>query len=361
MTALRYRYPGRYMASWGALVLLVVVVTVAVPAALNGTSMNLVTALAGVLALAALGQMLIVMLGAIDLSVPGALAASAGVVVHYGTPGSNLPVVIIAAVLVAAIISVVNGMFISVFRLNAIIVTLAMYGIVRGAVVLLLGVSFSVTGQAPELLIEFAHLSVLNVNICFIFAVASAGVLVLLLSRTRAGRQVAAIGANRRAALMQGIRIARVELVVFAVGGILYGAAGVLVAGFVGRPGVSIGAPYQLSTITAVAIAGAIFSGGPASASAVLVASLFLELLDQSLAIYGASGGVQVAVQGAALALAVAALTLWSFGRSGWQSSLGLPRPPRRQGRIRGGSPSVANDQKVQNARVTVSPKGGTT
>src|SRR5260370_29303156 len=93
---------------------------------------------------------------------------------------------------------------------------------------------------------------------------------------------------------MQGIRIARVELVVFAGGGVLYGAAGVLVAGFVGRPGVSIGAPYQLSTITAVAIAGAIFSGGPPTASAVLVASLFLPLLAQSPAIYGSSGGVPI-------------------------------------------------------------------
>ena len=315
--SLRYRYPGRYLASWGALLLLVAVVALAVPAALNGTSIKLVTALAGILALAALGQMLIVMLGSIDLSVPATLAAAAGIVVHYGVPGANLPLIIVIAVLVSAVVSVLNGLFISVFQLNAIIVTLAMYGIIRGIVVIMFGVSFSLTGQADQALIDFTHLSVMNINVCFIVAVVVAGLLVLFLSRVRVGRQVAAIGANRRASRMQGIRISRVELVAYGIAGLLYGLAGVLVAGFVGRPGISIGGPYQLSTITVVAIAGAIFSGGPASAAAVLVASVFLELLDQALAIVGFSGGVQVAVQGLTLALAVAALTLWSYGRSG--------------------------------------------
>ena len=74
LTDLKYRFPGRYMASWAALGLLVVVTAFAWPASLHGSSILVVSALAGVLALAAFGQMLVIMIGGIDLSVPAILA-----------------------------------------------------------------------------------------------------------------------------------------------------------------------------------------------------------------------------------------------------------------------------------------------
>ena len=283
--------PGRYVASWGALGLLAVVIAFAVPVTFHSGGIEVATALAGVLALASLGQMLVVMLGAIDLSLPAVVAASTGFVVHYGTPGSSLFLVVVGALAVAVAISLVNWLFISVLRLNAIIVTLATFGIVTGGIVLWTGVSFSLTGLAPSSLQTFTHRSLLNVNAIFIVAVVVAVGLALILSKTRGGRQVAAIGSNRRAATFQGIRVARVEFITFAGVGLLYGLAGVLVAGFVVRPDTTIGAPYQLATITAVAIAGTAFNGGPASVSAVLSACLFLQLLDQALSIHGSLCG----------------------------------------------------------------------
>jgi ribose/xylose/arabinose/galactoside ABC-type transport system permease subunit len=320
-TDLKYRYPGRYLASWGALALLVAVAASAVPASLHGNSLRVVSALAGVLALASLGQMLVVMLGAIDLSVPAVIAASAGVVVHYGTGGANLGPVIAGALAVAVVISLVNGVFISVVRLNPIIVTLATFGIVSGGIVLWTGSSFSPTDQAPQALQSLGNWSVLNISACFLIAVAAAVLLSAILSRTRGGRHVAAIGSNRRAARGHGIRVTRVEMVAFAGAGLLYGIAGVLLAGFIGTPDVSVGLPYQLATITAVAIAGAAFSGGPASVASVLSACVFLELLDEALAIRGLSAGVREVAQGVALAVAVAAITLGRYGLSGWRQS----------------------------------------
>jgi ribose transport system permease protein len=332
LTDLKYRFPARYTASWGALALLVVVAAAAAPASLGGASIRLVTALAGVLAVAAFGQMLVVMLGAIDLSVPAIMAASAGVVVHYGTPGSNLAVVLVGALAVAVVISVVNGVFISVLRLNAIIVTLAMFGVVSGAITLWTGTSFSLTDQAPQPLQNLATSSVLNINVCFLIGLAVAVVLAAVLSRTRAGRSVAGIGSNRRAARALGVRILKIELATFAVVGLLYGVAGVLLAGFIGTPDVSIGSPYQLATITAAAIAGAAFNGGPASVASVLIASIFLQLLNQALAIRGFSAGAQVIAQGVALVVAVAAITFAEYGFAGLRRGRGwlVARSSRR-------------------------------
>lgn len=317
VTDVKYRFPARYLASFGALALLVAIVAFAVPVTFNPNAIKVVTALAGVLALASLGQMLIVMLGAIDLSVPAVIVAAAGVVVHYGTPGSNLAPVVLLALAAAVVISLVNWVFISLLGLNSIITTLATLGIVTGTVMWWTGVSFSLTGQAPAALQTLGNWSVLNVNASFLVALVMAGLLALTLSRTRGGRQVAAIGANRRAARFQGLRVTRIEFVAFAAAGLLYGIAGVLVAGIVGSPDTSIGAPYQLATITAVAIAGTAFSGGPASVASVVCACLFLELLDQSLTIYGFAAGPRVVAQGVALVVAISAITLGQYALSG--------------------------------------------
>jgi ribose transport system permease protein len=317
LTDLKYRFPGRYMASWGALALLVAAAAVAWPASLRSNSILVVSALAGILALAAFGQMLVIMIGGIDLSVSAILAATAGVVVHYGVPGSNLALVILAGVLVAVVISLVNGVFISVLRLNALIVTLATFGLVTGAIGLWTGVSFSVTGEAPAALQSFTHKSAFNLSACFLIAVAVAVVLAAVLSRTRGGRQVAAVGSNRRAAHALGVRDTLVEMTVFAAVGLLYGVAGVLLAGFIGTPDVTVGSPYQLATITAAAIAGVALNGGPGSVASTLIACVFLQLLDQVLVIAGLSaGGVEI-VQGIALVVAVAAITLGQYGLAG--------------------------------------------
>jgi ribose transport system permease protein len=322
LTDFKYRYPGRYLAAWGALGLLVIVTLFAAPAALKGDSIWVVSALAGVLIVAALGQMLIIMLGAIDLSVPATLAAVAGIIVHFGGEGENVPLVLLGALLTAVAISVVNGLLISVLGLNSLIVTLATFGIVSGMISFLTGVSFSLTGLAPQGLRDFATGSVLNVNTCFLVALVVALVAAAVLHLTQVGRRVAEVGSNPRAARALGVRVAGVRVSAFAAAGLLYGLAGILLTGFVGTPDVTVGAPYQLATITAVGIAGAIFAGGPSSVASLVAACVFLQLLDQALAILGLSAGARTMVQGAALVIAVAAITIGSAGVAGFRRTM---------------------------------------
>jgi ribose transport system permease protein len=102
----------------------------------------------------------------------------------------------------------------------------------------------------------------------------------------------------------------------FAGAGLLYGLAGVLVAAFIATPDISVGSPYQLASITVVAIAGAAFSGGPASISSVLCASVFLTMLDQSLMVRGLSAGARVIAQGVALVVAIAVITIGQYANA---------------------------------------------
>lgn len=329
LTDWKYRLPARYLASWGALLLLMIFAVVVAPASLGGNSVRIVTALAGVLALAAMGQMLVIMLGAIDLSVSAVIAAAAGIVVHYGVPGANLWLVIPAALFLSMLVGIVNGFFVCVLRLNSIIVTLATYGIVTGGMLLWTGVSFSLTGEAPAQLQQVAQWSFLNINMCFMAALIVALILAAVLSYTRAGRRVAQVGSNPRAANALGVRVTLVQMSTFAAVGLLYGMAGVLVAGFIGTPDITIGAPYQLASITAVAIAGLTFSGGPTNVASVIVACVFLQLLDQALVVAGFPTGARVMIQGFTLVVAVAAITISQYGIAGIKriAALQLGRP----------------------------------
>ena len=314
LTDLKYRWPARYRASWGALLLVVVGAAVFAPHALSGPSITLVTALAGVLAIAAFGQVLIVMTGAIDLSISAIVSVAAGIVVHYADSGTNVWLLVLAALGVSALLSLVNGVFIVVLRLNALIVTLATVGVITGLIQLWTGVALSATARTPQPLVDVAQSQVWTINAVFIAAVVTGACLAYILNKTRGGKSIALAGSNPRAAEVLGIRVNVVHVAAFGLAGLLYGLAGVLLAGYVGSPDVLSGASYQLLAITVAGVAGVLFTGGPGSIASVISSCLFLVLLDQVLSIEGMSAGARVVVQGLVLAIAVAAITVSQYG-----------------------------------------------
>jgi ribose transport system permease protein len=315
LTDLKYRWPARYRAAWAALVLVVIGAVAFAPHALDGASLSLVTGLAGVLAIASFGQMLIVMTGAIDLSISAIVSLAAGIVVHYGVGnGANVPALVAASLLSSVLLSLVNGFLIKVLRLNAVIVTLATVSMITGAIQLWTGVALSNTGLAPHVLQTIAQFDIYRINAVFLTAILLGIALAFHLGKTRTGRRITFIGSNRRAARVIGTRVTSVELMVFAIAGLLYGTAGVLLAGYVGSPDVLSGNQYQLLSITVAGVAGVLFTGGPASVASVIGSCLFLVLLDQVLSIVGIAPGVSVVIQGLVLAAAVSAITVGRLG-----------------------------------------------
>jgi ribose transport system permease protein len=320
-----YRFPMRYRIVWVAVIALIVVSAITAPAVLHKEALHLVTALAGVLALGATGQLLVIMQGGIDLSVPAVVAIASAVTVKYAH--GNLMVVVVCALLAAGVAGLVNGLLVVVFQFNAVIVTLATAGIFAGVLELWTGSTFSQSGQAPKTLQDFAASSVGFVSWIAILAMLLTLVLAWILTRSRIGRGFVIVSTNPVAANVVGIRPMKYRLAAYVVAGLFYGAAGVLLSGFVGTPTASIGSPYQLTTIVAVALAGATLAGGPASVVGVAGAALFVVLLDQYLGTRGYSPGVRTFGQGIAL---VAAVTVVSLGTAtgGWRSPLRRRRKP---------------------------------
>ena len=254
------------------------------------------------LAVAGLGEMLVIMTGGIDLSIPGVIVLVANVLVGVSSgDNSQIAVAIIACLGWSAVIGLVNGLLIGVARLNPLIVTLAVGQIVTGITV---GYARTIANESavPPALSSWAIRDFLGVQWIFWVGLFLTIAVALVLRYTPVGRRFQIVGANPRAAWIAGIHVQRYVILAYVFAAMLYGGAGILLASFIRSPSIDLGDPYLLGPIAVVVIGGASLRGGLASATSTWVAAFALTLLAQMLRVLGLSTAWQYVVYGCAIA-----------------------------------------------------------
>jgi len=293
---------ARFLPVWLATAALAVIAAIAAPNALGHTSWSYVLPLATVLAIAALGQMLVVMQAGIDLSTPGVISFGGNLIAGVGASSDHkLPVAILACLGVGVLVGLTNGVLVGLLRLNPLIVTLAI-----GQIVLAWSSKYSrdvVTNrpQVPGGLSSWAASKPLGISTVFWTGAAITLVVALVLRYTVVGRRFQVVGANPRAAWMAGLHVRTHVVLAYTAAGTLYAVAAVLLAGVSNSIDPAFGSAYLLAPIAAVVIAGASLAGGLASATSTWIAALALTLLTQMLVIMGLSAPMQYVVFGIAI------------------------------------------------------------
>lgn len=292
---------SRYLSVWIAILLLILACYWIAPATLTRTSLTTVLPLTSFLALAALGQMLVVMTGGIDLSIPGVMTLAALMTVGIsGNLDSRLPVAMASALGVSLLLGLITGTLVGVLKLNPLIVTLAMGQIIYGAA---LAYADNVPNEAsvPPGFAAWITAPVLGLNnVVWLVVLISIG-LVLVFRYTEFGRKFQSVGANPHAAWILGLRVNGYIILAYMAAYLLYGLNGILLAGFLRSPSLVLGAPYLLGPIAAVVIAGASLTGGLANAVSTWGAAFFLVLLSQMLRVLGLPTALQFTVFGVAI------------------------------------------------------------
>jgi ribose transport system permease protein len=292
---------SRFLPVWVATGLLFAVAAIVAPEALQSTSWAFVLPYMTVLAVAALGQMLVIMQGGIDLSIPGVMFLGGNLVLGVSNHSDEkLALGILACIGLGLLVGLANGVFVGVLRLNPLIVTLAV-----GAIVLGFGARYarqvSFESAVPPALRSWALSKPLGISWVVWLGLMLTILLALLLRYTAAGRRFQAVGANSRAAWMAGIHVRSHVVFAYMAAGALYAIAAVLLASVRGSIDFAFGADYLLSPIAAVVIAGASLAGGLASVTSTWVAAFTLTLLGQVLLVLGLSPAMQFVVFGAAI------------------------------------------------------------
>jgi ribose transport system permease protein len=295
-------FSSRFVTIWLAAGLLLIVCQIVAPSTLSSTSFSSLLPIGSVVALAAFGQMLVVMVGGIDLSMAAAISLLANVLVGVSKgQDDRLAYAAFVVLVCAVVIGLTNGLLVALVDLNPIIVTLST-GLILLGITDEYRVGIANNASVPETLSDFALVDkFLGVSKLFWLVLVLMLAVGLTLRSTAAGRRFQAVGANRRAARMAGVRVRTHVVFAYVASAIAAGLAGIFVGGIVVNPGVNPGAPYLLGPVAAVVLGGAALSGGLASPASTWVAAFFVTILNQMLKVLGLSTASQGVVFGLAI------------------------------------------------------------
>ncbi|CAN5911140.1 ABC transporter permease [soil metagenome] len=292
------------------LVVLVVVLSILSPFFLTVNNLLNVFQQIAVLAILALGSTAVIITGGIDLSV-GSILGLSGVVLGWVTvtAGMPVPLAIVAALLVAAGIGLLNGVMITAGRLPPFIATLATLSIARGlALIVSDGRPLSGYPAWFRALSSFDLFGVIPLSVLLVAALYVAGW--GYLKYRPSGRALYAIGGNEEVARLSGLRVNREKLKVYTVAGLLSGVGGLVLASRLNSAQPNAGVAAELDVIAAVVIGGASLSGGSGGMAGTLVGALIIGVLRNGLNLLDVSSFWQRVVIGAVIAAAVMTDTL---------------------------------------------------
>jgi ribose transport system permease protein len=270
----------------------------------------------------AVGQTLVIITAAIDLSVGSMLGLCSMVAALMLSRHNWDPVAIVPfTMLVGLLLGFLNGAATTWLRIQSFVATLATLSIYRGIDRLLsdnVSVGTQIVGPGGRLSPnseQFQNLGTPGHNVLdFIgggiyFPVLAFVILVivfqLMLSRTRFGRHIYAVGGNETAARLSGINVSAVRIGVFALCGMLAGIAGPIDAAYSASADPVAGTSFELDAIAAAVIGGASLAGGKGTVTGALVGALILTLLDNILGLNNVSDNTQLIVKGLIVLFAV--------------------------------------------------------
>lgn len=259
------------------------------------------------------GQLLVLLIGQIDLSMTAVMATSsivsASVMAHHAGEFGDLGVSflgILSCLVIGAGIGLFNGLCNTLLRIPSFIVTLAVMMTGHGAAVWYASTVSETTsiGGLPDSFRYIGYGTVLGIPIALIWSAAMLVVIHYVLSRTVAGRWVYAVGHNAEAARISGVPVKAITVAAFVASGIGAALAAVIYTSRIETGTPTLGQSMLLDIVGAVVIGGVSLFGGRGSIWMALGGAAFLCLLDKSLQLFGFSLFVVLAVKGCAIILA---------------------------------------------------------
>ncbi|OJY34479.1 MAG: sugar ABC transporter permease [Rhodobacterales bacterium 65-51] len=303
-----------------ALILIVAVFSFLSPNYFTVSNFLIMASHVAIYGILAVGMLLVILNGGIDLSVGSVLALS-GVIAGALMQGVEMqalgvilypPVwaVVVLTCALGAAVGAVNGVLIAWFKVPAFVATLGVMYVARGVALLMTnGLTYNNLSGRPELgntgfdWLGFNRLAGIPISVLVLAAIAVlAG---LMLSRSAFGRWLYASGGNERAADLSGVPVKRVKITVYTLSGMLAAVAGLVLSSQLTSAGPTAGTTYELTAIAAVVIGGAALTGGRGTVRGTMLGAFVIGFLSDGLVIIGVSSYWQTVFTGAVIVLAV--------------------------------------------------------
>jgi len=286
---------------------LFIVVTLAYPGFAAPDNLAALLDDAGILIMLALGQMLVILVRGVDLSVAAnlALCGMLAALFNRAWPGAGVAPVLLLTLAAGGLLGAFNGILVWKLRLPPIVVTLGTMSVYRGLIYLLSRGAWVNDNEMSRDFIGFTRVHFLGLSTLAWLALACTALFIFALRHTRLARNLYAAGGNPEAAAYSGIDAGRMQFIAYVISGAIAGVAGYLwVARFaVAYTDIALG--FELQVIAACLIGGVAISGGSGSALGVVLGCLFLGVIRSSLPLVGISAFWQMFINGVVILVAV--------------------------------------------------------
>lgn len=291
---------------------LLAVIAVVTPSFYSEANIANVLRQVGFLGIVAIGQTLVILGGGVDLSV-GAVMSVALVVTAVVTQGrdGDLPLAVLIVVVLALAIGALNALLVTWRGVPPFVATLATLLVVQGAI--LAWTRGALSGTIPEALgtLGNARLGPITWSVA-LFGIAAV-IAAVVLRRGSFGRSLYAVGLNREAARLSGIRVDRVTAITYLVCALCAAAGGLLFAGYVGYVDRYVGQGLNLDSIAAVVVGGTSFAGGRGGVGGTVVGVLLLTVLVNVVFVANVPEAMQLVLKGL---LIVGAVVMYQLGQA---------------------------------------------
>ena len=313
-----------------ALVAIIIVFSILSPVYFSVGNFLIMSSHVAIFGLLAIGMLLVILNGGIDLSVGSTLGLS-GVIAGYLMQGVEIPAagvilyppvwaVVVLTICLGAFVGAINGVLIAFFKVPAFVATLGMLYVARGVALLMTnGLTYNNLGGSEALgntgfdWLGFNRIAGVPIGVIVLALVAlTVG---LVLARTAFGRWLYASGGNERAAELSGVPTRSVKVSVYVLSGICAAIAGLVLSSQLTSAGPTAGTTYELTAIAAVVIGGAALTGGRGNVRGTMLGAFVIGFLSDGLVIIGVSAYWQTVFTGAVIVLAVLLNSL-QYGRA---------------------------------------------
>jgi rhamnose transport system permease protein len=279
-----------------------------------------------ILVMLALGQMLVILVRGIDLSIAAnlALCGMLAALFNRALPEAGVMPVLVLSLAAGAVLGAFNGVLVWKLSLPPIVVTLGTMSVYRGVIYLLSQGAWVNENEMTGAFLGFTRAEFLGLSTLSWLALSCALLFMVGLRRLRVARNLYAAGGNPEAAAYAGIDTGRMQFLAFTVCGAIAGLCGYLwVARFaVAYTDIALG--YELQVIAACLIGGVAIAGGKGSAVGVVIGCLFIGIIRSSLPLVGISAFWQMFINGIVI---LGAVLLSARSRVVTRAILEAPRP----------------------------------
>lgn len=285
------------------IILLVTVVGIINPKFVNANNLLSILQQISVLGVLTMSMSMLLISGGIDLSIGNMMTLSGVVVATILKGGGSMLAAVSAGIGVSILCGLFNGAIISKFKVLPLIITLGTSQIFYGIALIIAGGSFLQFANKLDFLrkiklFDFVPLMVIVMLLVVVL-------MQILLTRTRFGRRLVAIGGNDKNAFLSGINVDLYKIIAYGISGGIVSLAGLIFAARLNSITASAGAGYELQALVAAVIGGITFEGGRGTILGAFLGCLLTGIISNALDILGVDAYVKILITGLIIVVAV--------------------------------------------------------